>query len=262
MTEPYRSPALRDPPTVIVYRNLSPLGPIAFLVLLSAMMVFVSHRVTLHCERSFPPQIPGGFCESHDESLVGSPRVERFDLGRITGARLSRGNKGATKVVLTTPSGYADMTGRLESSNDVQKSTFIGAVQGFVADKEAGVLNVSYGSRWADNLVFLVFLLPVTGLLLLMTRRVRVIVDGASREVRVQRSRFPLPPSEEGYELDEVTGAEIQESTGSKGGTVYRVALRFRNGSTMPLRDGYTSGRGAKEKAVARIVEALRGARS
>jgi hypothetical protein len=261
MTEPYRSPALRDPPAVIDYRHLSPGWLFGVLAFFMALMLANSHRVTLHCERSFPPRVPGGSCESRDEGLVGEGKVAHFDLGKVRGALLDRGTKGATRVVLYPDRDNAEMTGRFESSGGDEKAHFVAAVSAFVADKDAGSLDVSYGSRWADNLSGLFVLLPVAGIIGLLSRRVRVIVDRASRQVRVQRSRFPLPAGEEGYELDQVTGAEIQESRGGKGGTVYRVALRLKEGGTVPLTSGYSSGRGAKEEAVDRIVAALRAAR-
>jgi hypothetical protein len=260
MTEPYRSAAPRDPPTVIDYRNLSPWWPIGFLALFLGMMVSSSHRVTLHCERSFAPQVPGGFCASHDEGATGAARVEHFDLGKVRGARLVVGSKGVSRVALYGDHGNQEMTSRSESDEADPKAAFIAGVGAFLADPQAARLDVAYGSRWASGRGGLVFVLPFVALIGLLTRRVRVIVDGTSRQVRVQRSRFPLPPSEEGFDLDEVTGAEVQESEGSRSGTTYRVALVLSDGRTVPLRDSYGSGRDAKEKAVARIVAALRAA--
>lgn len=50
-----------------------------------------------------------------------------------------------------------------------------------------------------------------------------MIVDRGAGQVWLRRSRFPFPPSEQGFDLSEVHGAELQTLKGR--GETYRVAL-------------------------------------
>ncbi len=66
---------------------------------------------------------------------------------------------------------------------------------------------------------------------------------------------IPLP----GQRIADVRGAQVGESSGYEGGPTYRVELLTANGS-VPLTNGYTSGRYAKDEVAGRVNALARGA--
>jgi hypothetical protein len=252
---PYRSPAEREPPAVIDFRHVSPWWPVAVTAFLTVAIVLFSHRVVLHCERAFDGS---GFCRARDEHLFWRSQSEPFDLGGVRGAQLLSGYKRATRVALVATHSTIELTPTGESSSGDEKRAFIASFESFLADRSATTFDAAYGSRWSQHLLALLFVAPIAIGFGAFTRRVRVVVDGGSGSVCVQRSRFPFAANEEDYLIDEVRGAEVEEGRSSKGQTTYRVALVLAGGTRVPLTTSYSTWRVRKARVVEQIREALR----
>jgi hypothetical protein len=250
--DPYRgAPARREPP-VVVFRHLSPRAPWIVVAVLTALLVLVSHRVELVCDRT------SGECVAWDQHVAWTSGPVRVAVASLRGAAIVRTSKNATKIALRTPTGQVFLSGIAESTGDDEKRAVVDAVERFAADPSAARLEVAYGSRWADSIGALAFILPFAGVFLLLTRRVRVTVDRAGGLVAIERSRYPLSPATQTLALSEVAGAEVEVSSGGRGGSTYRVALVRRDGDKVPLTTGYSSGKDAKERCAEAIRAALR----
>ncbi len=251
---PYRAPGERPPPSVIDFRLLSPWWPVVLASIFMALLIGTSHRVELTCARAGGGT---GTCEARDLHVAWSsdPVTVRVEL--LQGAKIAHTPKHGSSVALVTKQGSVFLSSTTEGDFEDDKGAMVSAVQRFVADRSATRIDAAYGSRWANNAWGLLFLLPFVLIPAILARRVRVIVDRADGMVTLTRSRFPLPPRVEAWGLEEVTGADVEQSTGSKGGAIYRVALILRGGERVPLTRSHSSGRAEKEIVAAAIRQAL-----
>ena len=253
--DPYRTPAARPPALVVDFRHFSPAWSPAFVLIATFVLILLSHRVELRCERTGGGS---GSCRSRDVHAFWLSESERFELGGLHGAKIVRGGKGTSKVALVGTYSTIDLTASSESGGEDEKNTFVGAVGGFLADPSANELHASYGSPWASDLKALFFIVPLGVVVALFNRRVRVVVDRPAGQLRIERSRFPRPPDEETYQLAAVRGAVVEEARTTKGGIEYRVALVLHEGGVhVPLTNGYTAWRGRKERAAVEISRAV-----
>jgi hypothetical protein len=99
------------------------------------------------------------------------------------------------------------------------------------------------------------------GLLILLTARIKEItVDRAGAQL-VIRSIGPIPGRKVEIPLSEVLGVDVESTRSSSSRSnrpTYRVVIRRRDGSTVALRNYYSSGRNAKDKK-ANEIRALLG---
>jgi hypothetical protein len=252
--DPYRTPAERPGPKIIDFRHFSPVWMAVFGAFVLLFPVLTAHRVDLVCERD---AAGAGACVATDRHSFWSSMPLRFDVATVRGAKVIYGRKGVSRVVLVTTAGEFPLSSSSESSDTDEKQAMVAGVQGFLPGSGEARLEAGYGSRFFQNLWASVAFSPFLLVFALMSRRVRVVVDRAEGEVRIERSRFPLGPSVESWYLDEVEGATLEASSSGRGGPTYRVALLLRGGQRVPLTRGYSSGLGGKERVIAAIREAL-----
>lgn len=250
--DPYRSPGARPPPITIDFRHFSAIWSWIILAAFASFLALISHRVDLTCERAGDG---GGYCEARDVHIAWSNGPVRYDLATIKGATLDRGSKGASRVALVTTTGQAPLSTARESSDD-EKLAMIAAVERFLATPSERRLEVSYGSTWSGNFGAIVIALPFWLIFALLSRRVRVVVDRGARQLRLIRSRFPLPAREEGFELPAVARAVVDKSSSGRSDT-YRVILVLKNGDVVPLTGGFSSGSADKQRTADAINRAL-----
>ena len=66
-------------------------------------------------------------------------------------------------------------------------------------------------------------------------------------------ARSALRRSRKEFSFDDIAGISVQSSKGSKGGTVYRVVLKRKDGELVPFRSSSSSGSKGKERLAARV---------
>ncbi len=108
-----------------------------------------------------------------------------------------------------------------------------------------------YGLYSGGPAILLLFLAVGLGFLLLTSVLV-ITADRITRTLTLEY-RSALHRSGKEFPFDEVAGISVQSSRGSKGGTVYRVVLKRKDGELVPFRSSSSTGSKAKERLAARV---------
>lgn len=215
------------------------------------ILVLFSHRVEIACERA----PGGGTCVIRSQTPLSSGDPRRVPIAEVENARLEV-NDDASRVTLRTKSGDVPLTDMSESSFRDEKAAVVSEVNHFLGDPGAQRVIASYGSRWAGYVTPWIIMTAILVGLGYFTRKIRVIVNYAEGEVRIERPTFPWGRKTEALELGDVTRAVIQESTDSDGAT-FRIALIQTDGTAVPLTSTYDSVKHLKLRAIKQINAAL-----
>lgn len=252
MPDAYRAaPPRRAPHVIETLHTIHPRTLLSVWAVATVVLVALSHRVVITCER----EPGGGVCSFRSERLFWSSDWKRVPIADVERARVEEGD-GTSRVTLVTKRGEVPLVSVLESGLSDEKAEVVDAVNRFLPAPEAPRLIAAYGSRWAANRAPWTLITAVLAALAYFTRKVRVIVDHDGGVLSLDRPRFPWGRSAETFLLETVSRAVVEESSDSDGST-YRVALIQSDGTVVPLTRTYDSGRDRKDQAVDQINAAL-----
>ncbi|AZL59643.1 hypothetical protein EI545_12860 [Tabrizicola piscis] len=112
------------------------------------------------------------------------------------------------------------------------------------------VLALASQGNWAGVAMLGLALPLLVGALVLFVRRTLIFLHRPQGQVTIRVASL-IGQTETSLPLANVTGAEVQKSRSSKGGSTYRPALRLAGGGARELVSVYSSGSGADRVAAA-----------
>lgn len=175
--------------------------------------------------------------EAYVESSVDSDGDETYRV-------VLRTDSGDIPLTSSRSSGYA---GKRDVANQINAFLQSGSQPGLVVEQDDRLLLYIIGAVFAG-----------AGLLLaLLTSRVMLDLNRSTGLAVLSKTSLVTRSSEE-YLLEDLAGAEVQESSSSDGST-YRVALVQHGGGRIPLTSYYSSGHKGKQDLADEINKFLHG---
>lgn len=177
-------------------------------LLASAALVVLSHRVSLDCARAT------GVCVATDARLLSSVE-KRVALGDVRGATVS--GSDSTRVVLRTRKGDVPLSTSTESGEAGEKAAMARALEAFVTSSEPE-LHARYGALVGSSTSIVVALFALA-FVVLAGRPVGVVVrfDRAARALVVERTLLGRSLGREVVDATGFTSAEVASSPFKKG---------------------------------------------
>lgn len=158
------------------------------------------------------------------------------------------------RVVLRTDSGEVPLTSSW-SSGYAGKQDVANQINAFLQSGDSS-LTVEQDDRLLMYILGAIFA-GAGSLLILLTNRVELDLNRSTGLAVLSKTSLVARSSEE-YLLEDLAGAEVQESSSSDGDT-YRVALVQHGGGRIPLTSYYSSGYKGKQKLADEINQFLHG---
>lgn len=260
----YRQPPPAAPDSEVRFRFLD--GVWAGLVVLVCAVFVVGgmlgcvvalRRVTVTCVRGGDP--PDACVITRAYPLVGAEN-QVLPLSTIHGTRLT---------AVKQKNGYVyDLAFDTDGGAIVQISGVHGGqamraqqeeqIRAFLREPKTQYLTVEYDAPSPSGVAFsLSFAIMPLFMLFFLLQRATVTFAWAARQIVLTRTRWPLRTFTRRFALDEVQSATMQDKRGSKGATLYQVALVLADGELVPLLNAWSSGQKSKLRAMAAINEQL-----
>ncbi len=225
---------------------------VAFLGFAALAVLILGSQSTLTCIRS------DRTCSLEKKSLLKTSSLD-IPMEQLQGAQLitvtdSEGSD-TYKVALNTTGGSIPLTG-YSSSGYNSRRRIVEKINAFLTDASQQRLEVKQDSRILLYIIGAIFA-GIGLLLILLISRITVDLDRTKGLATLKR-RSLITSSVDEILLGDLTGAEVQGSSGSKGAS-YRVALVQRSGQRTPLTGYYSSGYQGKQKLAEEINNFLQG---
>lgn len=190
------------------------------------------------------------------ESTVYNFYQSTILLGQLREARVesSHGNKGGTlfAVYLYTDHGPISLSGG-SSSDQQDKKTAANAINNYIKTSVEKKFNIPYPAN--KLLIFLNAIFFIVGLLLLSIKDATIVFDKTIKTVTITRKGLWGKTEETRFPLPDVDRVIVEETEGSKGTTVYRLALAFKDKPPFPLIATYDSAHINKGKIANQLNE-------
>jgi hypothetical protein len=250
-------PAQETPKEVVRYRSTGPVATVLLVVLVAtfatvlAFQSFLNLRsVRLECTRG----AAGDLC---DRLVALGPIVthDRIPIASITSVALeSHAQKSGTKytVVLATTEGRSVLSWREQPFASAHEKE--AAIRAFLIDARAPSLALTIDEPQPFTSLFMgLFSLGLASIVAVLLVSARLEFDFDRRVIRYTRVRWPLRPIRRTLRGEEIARATVHAKPGSKGGTVYQVALVLADGGDLPLVGGSSGGEKHHERTAQRI---------
>lgn len=224
---------------------------VVFIGLALAALLFFGTKTTLVCSRSGQ-----AVCTlTHKAMLKTTTRSIPISQLReaYVGSNVDSEGDETYRVVLRTDSGDIPLTSS-SSSGYAGKRDNANRVNAFLQSAGSSTVSVVQDDRLLAYILGAIFA-GVGSLLALLSSQVTLDLD-RSTGLAVLSKASMITRSREEYLLEDLAGAEVQESSSSDGST-YRVALVQHSGARMPLTGYYSSGYKAKQNLADEINKFL-----
>ncbi len=226
---------------------------LVFILISVVAVVFLGNETTLVCTRSGE-----AVCTLSQKTMVKTT-TRTIPLSQMRDAYVesnvdSDGDE-TFRVVLRTASGDIPLTSS-RSSGFAAKRDAANQINAFLQSGSQPRLVVEQDDRLLLYIIGAI-LAGAGSLLILLTSRVALDLDRSTGLAVLSKNSLVTRSSEE-YLLDDLAGAEVQESSGSDGRS-YRVALVQHSGARIPLTSYYSSGHKGKQELADAINQFLHG---
>ncbi len=228
------------------------IGAVFILLSLSALLFFGT-KTTLVCSR-------GGqaVCTLTNKAMLKSSErsipINQLREAYVESNVDSEGDE-TYRVVLRTVSGNIPLTGS-SSSGYAGKRDNANRINAFLQSTGSSNLSVVQDERLLAYILGAIFA-GIGSLMVLLSSRVTLDLDRSTGLAVLSKTSL-VTRSREEYLLEDLAGAEVQESSSSNSST-YRVALVQHSGARMPLTGYYSSGYKAKQNLADEINKFLNG---
>jgi hypothetical protein len=216
-------------------------------------VVFLGNQTTLTCSRSGQ-----AVCTLTQKTMLKTS-TRTIPLSQLREAYVesnvdSEGDE-TFRVVLRTASGDVPLTSS-RSSGYAGKRDVANQINAFLQSSGSPTLTVEQDDRLLLYILGAIFA-GVGSLLALLTSRVALDLNRTTGLAVLSKASVVTRSSEE-YLLEDLAGAEVQESSSSDGNT-YRVALVQHGGGRIPLTGYFSSGYKGKQEIADAINKFLHG---
>ncbi|MBA2661167.1 MAG: hypothetical protein H0U74_02645 [Bradymonadaceae bacterium] len=217
-----------------------------FLVSATFIFFFMYQVTTLQCQRvqgaQHECQLVYAGLLSTTEEVIGRGELKRAAV------YTSRGDDSDTyRVELQIGDRIVPMTS-YTSSGHQSKADTVNQINDFLDSPTIETLEVSQGNRVLAWIMFTVFGGIGATMLLRMASVLNLVIDVEKKQLKLRWVGL-LKFKQQELALNDVVEAKVEQSSGSKGKSVYRVVLTLSNGSFVPLRTYSSSGSEAKQHA-------------
>lgn len=227
---------------------------VSFLGTSALMLLVFGRKVTLNCDRNLPP---AGVCTLETTSFINR-RQTNFSVSALQQAvvDVSYGDEDSSdtyRVVLMTTNGEVPFTGYY-SSGSSGKEEIADDINRFIQSNSQQTVSVKTDDRLVLSIIAGVFG-GIGALMGSLASYTTIDLDRSSGLLTVKK-RSLIKNSTSEHLLSDLQKADIESSS-----STYRIALRMRDDSTIPLTSYFSSGYDGKQKLADELQQFIGAAR-